>query len=233
MAGIPIVLTSIVIGFVVFILNISKLSVIVIVYLPFIVLFFTLIFIFLRFYRTPKRKIIANPNMIVSPADGNIIYIRRIEKGEIPVAVKGNVNSRLEELTKTPLLDESKWLIGINMTPLDVHKNCAPISGIISLNQHFNGRFLSLKDKHSITENERNTYVIQGRNIRVGVIQIASRLVRRIDTYVKEGDCVDQGDWIGMIRFGSQVDLILPEKCEILVREGDQIYARSTVIAHI
>ncbi len=233
LASIPIVLASIVIAFIVFHFNFSNLSIIVIVYLPFIVLSVTLIITFLRFFRTPRRKIAANPDIIISPADGNIIYIRRVEKGEIPEAIKGNVISRLEELTKTPLLDENGWLIGINMTPFDVHKNCSPISGVISLNQHFKGGFLSLKDKHSITENERNTYVIQGSKILVGVIQIASRLVRRIDSYVNQGDYVEQGEWIGIIRFGSQVDLILPGGCKILVREGEQIYARSTIIAEI
>ena len=117
------------------------------------------------------------------------------------------------------------------MTPFDVHKNCAPISGEIILNRHFSGKFLSLKDEASRVENERNTYVLANDTVKVGIVQIASRLVRRIDSYVKEGDKVRQGDWLGMIRFGSQVDVIIPENYRVLIDVGRQIYAAETIIA--
>ena len=189
------------------------------------------VFTMIRFWRTPRRKSSAGPGQVISPADGSIIYVRKLEKGEIPVAVKENGYSRLEELAKTSLLDDLGWQVGINMTPFDVHKNCAPISGRIVLNQHFNGKFWSLKDMKSQTENERNTYVIQNDDTKVGVVQIASRMVRRIDSYVKEGEMVDQGDWLGMIRFGSQVDVILPADYNIMVEHGEQVYAAQTIIA--
>lgn len=184
-----------------------------------------------RFWRTPVRKAVAGDNMVVSPADGRIIYINRVEKGEIPVARKGAISSVLGELAKTPLLDDAGWHIGINMTPFDVHRNCAPVSGRVVLNKHTDGKFLSLKDGLAITDNERNTYVIETGNDRFGVVQIASRLVRRIDSFVNEGTMVEKGQWIGMIRFGSQVDLILPRSYRILAVVGEQVFAVTTVIA--
>ncbi len=185
----------------------------------------------IRFWRTPKRKITAKEGEIVSPADGNVIYITKVEAGEVPISIKGNRYSRLEELTKTDLLDKPCWLIGINMTPFDVHKNCAPINGKVILNQHFNGKFLSLKDASALSENERNTYVMENDKLKIGIVQIASRLVRRIDSYVKQGTSVQKGDWLGMIRFGSQVDVILPIEYDVKVELKQQTYAGKTIIA--
>ena len=69
--------------------------------------------------------------------------------------------------------------------------------------------------------------------IRVAVVQIASKRVRRIDAYVEEKSAVKKGDWIGMIRFGSQVDVFIPIECELLIEQGQQLYAGSSVIARI
>lgn len=187
----------------------------------------------IRFWRTPIRKITAKANEIVSPADGNVIYIKRIEANEIPISIKNGQLNELRELTKTPLLQSPCWLIGINMTPWDVHKNCSPINGKIILNEHTKGVFLSLKKFDALTLNERNTYVIENEHLRIGVIQIASKGVRRIDSYVKEGANVEKGFWLGMIRFGSQVDLILPYNVNIKIALGQQIYAAKTVIASL
>lgn len=187
----------------------------------------------IRFWRTPKRKITAQENEMVSPADGNVIYIKKIEANNTPISIKNGHLSELSELTKTTLLNGPCWLVGINMTPWDVHKNCAPIRGEIILNKHTKGTFLSLKKFDSETLNERNTYVIEGNNIRVGVVQIASMGVRRIDSYVKENTMVNKGDWLGMIRFGSQVDVIIPATAIIRTALGEQIYAGKTIIATI
>ena len=196
-----------------------------------LVIFIAFIFTMIRFWRVPRRKVKANSGQIISPADGRVIYIKKLPGGEFPEPVKGRLASRLPELAETAILTSGVWHLGINMTPFDVHKNCAPVSGRIILNSHFNGKFLSLKNEASQNENERNTYVIANEDVNVGVIQIASRLVRRIDSYVKVGDDVKQGDWIGMIRFGSQVDVIIPDNHRILVEVGEQIYAAKTIIA--
>ena len=204
---------------------------VLLVIVPAIVLMLAFSLTMIRFWRTPRREVRATPGQVVSPADGKVIYIHKINAGELPVAVKGKIHSRLEEITKTPLPEGAGWHIGINMTPFDVHKNCAPITGKIILSRHFNGRFLSLKDKTAVAENERNTWVFQNDSFTIGVVQIASRMVRRIETYLPEGASVRQGDWIGMIRFGSQVDVILPVACRIMIQTGEQIYAASTIIA--
>ena len=189
------------------------------------------LFTMIRFWRTPKRVSLAKETEIVSPADGNVIYIKKIDKGDVPISIKNKRISKLDELTKTELLETPCWLIGINMTPFDVHKNCAPVEGKIMLQKHFIGKFLSLKENKALTENERNTFVIKNNKIIIGVVQIASRLVRKIDVYKKEGVQVKRGDWIGMIRFGSQVDVILPVSCDIKIKEKDQLYAGKTIIA--
>lgn len=204
---------------------------VVFILVPGFVVGFAFALTMIRFWRTPTRKITAKANEIVCPADGNVIYITRVEAGEVPVSIKGKRISRLEELTKTDILDKPCWLVGINMTPFDVHKNCAPINGRIILNQHFNGSFLSLKDDNALTENERNTYVIANPDVKIGIVQIASRLVRRIDSYVKEGAQVKQGEWLGMIRFGSQVDVIILIEYKIHVKLKDQTYAGETILA--
>jgi len=86
----------------------------------------------------------------------------------------------------------------------------------------------------------KSSFVIEDNNITqtwiygkyyVGIIQIASRLVRKIDSYIVKGDFVKKGDWIGMIRFGSQVDLIIPSFCQLQIKEKQQVYAGKTIIA--
>jgi phosphatidylserine decarboxylase len=187
----------------------------------------------IRFWRTPIRRCEAPAEHIISPADGNVIYVEKIEAGQVPISVKGHTLAKLEELTKTNILDGPCWLIGINMTPFDVHKNCAPVPGKVVLNRHFDGKFLSLKEPDALKENERQTIVFDNNGMKVGIVQTASKLVRRIDTYVKEGDMLKRGDWVGMIRFGSQVDVIIPRKYNVKVKLKDQIYAGESVIAEL
>lgn len=196
-----------------------------------IIPFYGVLLTLLRFFRTPFRKITPCENNIISPADGKIIYVRKVEKGTTPIAVKNGVSATLHEFTQTSLLDGPCWIIGINMTPFDVHKNCAPVNGTIILNHHTDGEFLSLKHKEALTRNERNSIVFDNPNGRVGIVQTASRLVRRIVTYKKQGDQVKQGEWVGMIKFGSQVDIIIPANCKLNIAEQQQVYAKKTTIA--
>ena len=198
---------------------------------PIVVVGFAFGLTMIRFWRTPNRKIKASETEMISPADGNIIYIKKCETDEVPISIKNGLEAHLTEISQTDLLKTPCWLIGINMTPFDVHKNCAPMKGKIVLNKHISGKFLSLKHPKAIVENERNTLVIKNDQMTIGIIQTASKLVRRIDSYVKEGDIINKGDWFGMIRFGSQVDLIIPANCEIAVEIGEQIFAKKSIIA--
>lgn len=186
----------------------------------------------IRFWSTPRREVVAGDGQMVSPADGNVIYIRQVPDGQTPVAVKEGLEASLTEIMQTGIMNQPAWLIGINMTPFDNHKNCAPIEGTVVLNRHITGQFLSLKNPRALIRNERNSLVLQAPDgERVGVVQTASRLVRRIDSYVTEGQQVKQGDWFGMIRFGSQVDLIIPAHYQVKVKVGQQVYAKTTLIA--
>lgn len=185
----------------------------------------------LRFYRIPLRRTSMEADGIVSPADGNIIYIKKLESGQVPISVKNGKAVTLNEFANTGILDGSCWLIGINMTPFDVHRNCAPVDGHLILNKHFDGEYLSLKYKDALARNERNTIVIESPNGKVGVVQTASRLVRRIVTYKSEGDQLVKGEWFGMIKFGSQVDLIIPSTCKLEINLKQQVYAKKTIIA--
>jgi len=185
----------------------------------------------IRFWRIPVRRSNEDQGCILSPADGKIIYIRRIISAEKAFSVKRGRISKLRELTGTDLLQFPCWLIGINMTPFDVHKNAAPVSGRIIFNKHIKGKFLSLKNHDSETENERHSLVIRNEKVSIGVVQIASRLVRRIDNYVEIGQHINRGEWYGMIRFGSQVDLIIPSDLGLEIKTGTQVFAGKTIIA--
>lgn len=192
---------------------------------------FFLLFLY-RFFRNPDRKIVQNDNNLLSPADGRIIYIKELDENNFPVSVKKRNMIRLEELTKTDVLKTPCYMIGIAMTLFDVHYNRAPVSGTVKLIQHTDGVALGLRNPESTFVNERNTFVIEdeGMNL-IGVIQIAARGVRRCIVTVNATSDITQGQIIGKIRFGSQVDLIIPRSCVISVREGDQVYAGTSVIA--
>lgn len=184
----------------------------------------------IRFFRFPLRKPVKNEDAIVSPADGNIIYIKKIEKGDVPMSTKEGVTATLNEFSNVEL-QYPCWIIGINMTPFDVHRNATPIAGQIVMNKHFDGKFLSLKDPNAMVQNERNTIVIDNGKYQVGVVQTASKLVKRIVTYKNTGDTVEQCEWFGMIKFGSQVDVIIPCDYEIAVELKQQVYTRKTILA--
>jgi phosphatidylserine decarboxylase len=187
-----------------------------------------------KFFRDPERSISKDSNAILSPADGKIIYLREIKKGEIPCPIKGKSHILIDELTKTSFLKkEDGYLMGINMSLLDVHVNRAPISGKIEFIKHTKGGLNSLKLWESDIKNERNTTIIRNDSISIVVIQIASKMVAKIITHIKEGDLVNKGDRIGRITMGSQVDVVLPYSVEILVREGELVKAGETIIGRI
>jgi phosphatidylserine decarboxylase len=206
--------------------------------MPFITGFACLIlFYFLyryRFYRNPKRVIPGDADDIVSGADGRVIYIRKINANEVPVSVKKLNISKLDEITKTDILKTPCYLIGIAMTLFDVHMNRAPIDGVVRLVKHTpgSGPTLGLNTPISTIQNERNTLVIEREDgIMSGIVQIAAKRVDRCIIEVKEGDSVKRGQIVGKIRWGSQLDMIIPQDSNILVREGDQVHAGSTIIA--
>jgi phosphatidylserine decarboxylase len=186
-----------------------------------------------RFFRDPERTIPTADDVVVSPADGRVIYVKCSEGGELPVSEKLGRTYRLDELVQTRLDHDESWVIGIALSFLDVHVNRAPVPGRVALQRRSPGRFASLKDPAAVLSNERATTVVERPGLQVAIVLIASRLVRRIVSYVAEGDEIALGQRIGMIKFGSQVDVVLPRRSDVsvLVEEGQQVRAGETIIA--
>lgn len=184
------------------------------------------------FYRDPERSVPTEPDVIVSPADGVVIYLRRLEAGEPPRSVKNGAAMVLEEMQGTALEREPLWHLGISMVFTDVHVNRAPIAGRVIQMHHRPGKFLSLRSTDALGLNERQTLVIGNNTFQVGLVQIASRLVRQIVAYVGTGDVVERGQRLGMIRFGSQVDVFIPAggTTPPNVSVGQRLIAGETVI---
>jgi phosphatidylserine decarboxylase len=186
-----------------------------------------------RFYRDPERMAPNSEGVIVSPSDGTVLYVKESRQGVIPAATKGGREYRVDELTKTTLRHLDAVVVGIGLTMLDDHVNRAPISGRVTVQRRVRGSFGSLRRPEMVFENERATIVIERGSFEIAVVLIASRLVRRILTYVDVGDSVALGQRIGMIRFGSQVDLVVPSTggLRLQVAPGERVVAGETIVA--
>ena len=184
------------------------------------------------FYRDPERAAPDRSDVIVSPADGRVIYLRLVPPGELPVAIKKGRPSLLAELRGNALCDNGAVAVGISMNLADVHVNRAPIAGRVRLVKRVHGTFGSLRKPEMTASNERVTTVIESDDLQVAMVQIASRLVRRIAPFVSEGEEVRLGQRVGAIRFGSQVDLLIPlgKEIRLAVEVGDQVVAGRTIV---
>jgi phosphatidylserine decarboxylase len=188
---------------------------------------FTIVLIILgflaQFYRDPPRTI---PSMgVLSPADGKIISIQKIKPGDIPVVQKGE-EIYLEELQE--FIAEECYLIAIFMGPFDVHVNRSPIQGTVTSIVYVEGSHFMASQL--VLQNERNIIIIEGGET-MAVIQIAGKMARRIQCFVKEGDPITRGDKLGRIILGSQVVLVLPSSYRVTVEMGDRVKAGETIIA--
>jgi len=162
------------------------------------------------FFRDPERKIPEGNSIFVSPADGKVILIKDVYE-------------------KDYLKSESK-MVSIFMSLFDVHVNRAPCDGKVSLINHSAGRFVvAYKDTASI-ENENTVMILDGKNGKILVRQVAGFLARRIVCRVKIGDTLKHGERYGMIKFGSRLDVYLPKDSEVKVSLGDKVKAGETVI---
>ncbi|MDD2336183.1 MAG: phosphatidylserine decarboxylase, partial [Geobacteraceae bacterium] len=174
-----------------------------------LVVLFSATILLIRFYRDPVRVPPDGENCFVSPADGVIKYVKNIEKNAYPLSSKGKESVKLAQPFIEILPDQKGYLVGISMSFLDVHVTRAPIQGEMTFSEHVTGSFLSLKKPEAVYRNERVNQVIKNSRYDVGIIHIASRLVRRIVPYAKKGDDVTRGQKIALITFGSQVDIIV------------------------
>jgi D-aspartate ligase len=185
-----------------------------------------------RFYRDPERTAPDRDHIVVSPADGEVIYVKTSHAGMLPVSDKHGRCYPLTELTKTTLRSDESVVIGIAMNFADVHVNRTPIAGRVTLRHRVPGRFGSLRKPEMVFENERATTVIERDDVQVAVVQIASRLVRRIVSFVTVDDRVALGQRLGAIRLGSQVDLVLPARSDLRITTavGERVRAGESIL---
>ncbi len=204
------------------------------------------------FFRNPPRTVPPGEN-IVSPGDGTVVYVKAIEPGEEVLVIKQGVAARLKNIVREDM-HAPKILIGIFMSPFNVHYNRSPIAGQVERITHhppktanvdlgsmhlrtiFN-RLPFYENSVHIVENEKTVTRIRGkfgdRETSCYVVQIAGKSVRGIDSYIPVGRRVAKGEIFGMIRIGSQVDLVVPRLpgLETEVSPGDSVLAGETILA--
>ena len=168
------------------------------------------------FFRDPPRVTPVRDGIVVSPADGRVSLIANA------------VPPRELELGERPLPR-----ISVFMSVFDCHVNRAPAAGRIERIVYRAGKFLNADLDKASEDNERNGLVIVTQNGRVGVVQIAGLVARRILCFVREGETIGAGDRFGLIRFGSRLDIYLPDGARALVAEGQTAIAGETVIADL
>lgn len=174
---------------------------------------FSLVFLvlILQFFRNPLRKTIVNDSHVIAPADGKVVVI--------------------EEVEETEYFKDKRIQVSIFMSPINVHVNRNPISGLVKYAKYHPGKYLVAWHPKSSTENERTTVVIANSRTEVLFRQIAGALAKRIVYYVKEGQQVQQGSEMGFIKFGSRIDLYLPLNATINVALNQKTRGGETVVA--
>src|SRR5579864_2909823 len=165
---------------------------------------------FLWFFRDPERAIPREPGALVSPGDGKVTDISSVTSG----------NSRLTR-------------ISIFLSVFDVHVNRSPISGIITDVRYQRGRFLDARSKDCAELNEQNVITVEGEGHTVIFKQIAGLLARRIVFYPKVGDRLERGQCVGLIKFGSRVDVLLDPAAGLKVKVSDHVRGGSSVLAYL
>lgn len=173
------------------------------------------------FFRDPVRVTPQGDDLIVAPADGLVTMIERVP---VPIEMAGP-----NGLGDAPLVR-----VSIFMSVFDVHVNRTPIAGTIRQVVYISGKFLNADLDKASEENERQHILVEGLDgRRIGFTQIAGLVARRIVSFVKPGDMVAAGQRVGLIRFGSRVDVYLPEGVEPQVALGQRSVAGETVLGRI
>ncbi len=166
--------------------------------------FYILALFCLYFFRDPERRI-PSGEVAVSPADGKIVSIVPDQAGAHRVSIFLNI--------------------------FDVHVNRAPIAGKIACIKYQKGQFLVASKEQASHSNEQNIITVQGDGTRVVFKQIAGLIARRIVCYKKVGDIVEAGERVGLIKFGSRVDVFLGPEWDVMVRAGERVAAGSSILA--
>jgi phosphatidylserine decarboxylase len=163
---------------------------------------------FLWFFRDPQRTIPTGPGLIVSPGDGLVTETIRLDTPEGP-----------------------RQRISIFLSVFDVHVNRSPIAGTISSIRYRKGKYLNAMNPASADQNEQNIVTVKGDGCEVIFKQIAGLLARRIVFVPTEGVSIGRGERVGLIKFGSRVDVIVPAEAELRVQKGVRVKGGASILA--
>jgi phosphatidylserine decarboxylase len=173
------------------------------------VLLFLAFFVF-YFFRNPERKIPMEPGVVVSPADGRVVVVKDEENA-------GRPGKR----------------ISIFLAIWNVHVNRSPAAGTITRLEYKPGKFLAAWAEKASLENEQNVFTLSSEYGEIVFKQIAGWVARRVVSWKNTGDTVGRGELVGLVRFGSRVDVWLPEGAEMVVKVGDNVKGGSSAIARM
>lgn len=178
---------------------------------PLAVFFLVLVWFSCHFFRDPERVPPEETDLAVSPADGRVVRI---------------------ETREDPLTGDRRTCVSIFMNVFSVHVNRAPVDADVERIVHYHGKFLNAAWDKASTDNERCSYLLRDREgLPWTMVQIAGFVARRIVCRVERGDALRRGQRYGMIRFGSRVDLYLPEEYTACVSIGERVFAGQTAVA--
>lgn len=167
----------------------------------------------LQFFRDPARRVPTEAGAVLSPADGRIVAVERVQD---------------------IYADREAIKVSVFMNVFNVHSNRSPVDGTVQSVHYFPGKFLNADLDKASLENERNAMVMQTADGQiVTAVQVAGLIARRILCYVKAGDTLSRGQRYGFIRFGSRVDVYLPLTATVNVSIGDKVSATTTILARI
>lgn len=166
------------------------------------------------FFRNPERAPPDGKGLLVSPADGRVVEIR-------------------DGVNAANLSEPALTRISIFMSIFDVHVNRAPVTGKVGKITYTPGRFLDARDSNASSVNEQNSIVLEGEDATIEVVQVAGLVARRICCWIREGDRIGQGERLGMIRFGSRLDVYVPKEYSIKVVRGTRVKAGVSVLAEL
>ena len=177
------------------------------------VIFVILTFFTLWFFRDPERFSKSEDNQLLSAADGKICFI-----GDENPPQETEINERMKK-------------VSIFMNVFNVHVNRSPVNGVIEKIIYKSGKFFNASLDKASEHNERNSFIIKNNDEKIVVVQIAGLIARRILSFITENDSLEKGERIGLIRFGSRVDIYLPLNYQIKVNQNDIVTAGKTIIA--
>lgn len=181
---------------------------------PIYAVFFVMWAIVIYFFRDPERTPPEGEQLIISPADGKVVLIKKVQE---------------DVYLKTQATQ-----VSIFLSPLDVHVNRNPITGVLEYLKYHPGKYLMAWDENASDLNERADFGVKHPSgTKIFFKQITGFLARRIVYHIKEGDQLKAGERFGMMKFGSRMDIIVPDNVEIKVKEGDRTWAGQSVLAVI